>query len=216
MDERHDRLRKARIAAGYKKAMDAIRRYGFNENSYRANENGNAPFSFDTARDYAAAFKVRPEWLYAGTGSMRDETPMVQIVGRVGANPDGSIVYVTAHDAHDFIAAPPGASSSCAAWEVVGDSQLPLYESGSILFTEVQITEPSLDMINGPPAIVETEDGQVLLKTIQRAREPGLWDLTSLNAPPIRSQRLRWAAEVEIHYSPSRARKLVQRAAEAA
>lgn len=217
MDERHHRLRKARIAAGFERQRDVFPRFpSWNTNSYKSNENGNAPFSFEQAKVYAAAFRVRPEWLYAGTPPMRDETPMVKIVGRVGANPDGSVVYVTAQDAYDFVAAPPGAGPDCAAFEVVGDSQLPLYENGAILFIERQQGEPSFEMINGPPAIVETGDGQVLLKSIQRGREPGHWDLVSLNAPPIRDVAIRWAAEVEIAYSPSRAKRLVSRAAEAA
>lgn len=216
MTERHDRLRQARIAAGYEKAIDAIRRHGFKEHSYRSNENGNAPFSYDTARTYAAAFKVRPEWLYSGDGTMKGDALMVKIIGRVGANADGSIIYTAAHDAFDFVPPPPGAGPNCAAWEIVGISQLPLYEDGSILFTENQLAEPSFSILNGPPAIIETEEGQVVLKTVQRGRAEGLWDLTSLNAPPMRDQRIRWVAEVESHYSPSRAKKLVVRATEAA
>lgn len=216
MEERHDRLRKARIAAGFERPAEASRRFGFNENSYRAHENGNAPFSYKAAKDYASAFRVRVEWLMDAKGSMRDETPLVRIVGRVGANPDGSVIYVTGQETYDQVPPPPGASPDCVALEVVGDSQLPIIENGSILFVDRQHPEPTIDMIGGFPAVVETAGGQVLLKTIQRGAAPGSWDLISMNAAPIRDVAIVWAAEVTASYSPALARQVVLRSAEAA
>src|SRR4051794_11956754 len=91
MGERHHRLRQARIAAGYERASDAAARFGWNENTYKSNENGNAPFSFRKAKEYAEAFAVRAEWLYDETGPMEaGGAPMVRIIGRVGADTEGT------------------------------------------------------------------------------------------------------------------------------
>lgn len=70
MSEQHDRLRQARIAAGFKRQAEAARRFNFNPNTYKSNENGAMPFSYASAQDYGKAFGVEAEWLYAGTGPM--------------------------------------------------------------------------------------------------------------------------------------------------
>lgn len=62
------RLREAREAAKYSSAAEAAEAKGFNLNTYRANENGNATFSFKKAKEYAQAFGVRVEWLYEASG----------------------------------------------------------------------------------------------------------------------------------------------------
>jgi len=68
MDERSERLKQARIAAGFDKPSEAAERFGWNVNTYKSNENGNAPFSFRKAKEYASAFGVRTEWLYDAQG----------------------------------------------------------------------------------------------------------------------------------------------------
>lgn len=74
MTEPSDRLRQARLRKGYGHASDASTAYGWNKNTYASNENGNAPFSFNSAQKYAAAYGVRAEWLYTGSGPMVDDT----------------------------------------------------------------------------------------------------------------------------------------------
>ncbi len=77
--ERHNRLREARLHAGLERQRDVYERFpSWNRNTYKSNENGNAPFSFDQAKTYAKAFGVRAEWLYDGAGSMvaaRQQSP---------------------------------------------------------------------------------------------------------------------------------------------
>ncbi|MFI4965801.1 MAG: helix-turn-helix transcriptional regulator, partial [Caulobacterales bacterium] len=70
MDERFLRLRQARLAKGFETASAAADAFGWNRNTYGSNENGNAPFSYRRAKEYAAAFGVRPEWLYDAAGAM--------------------------------------------------------------------------------------------------------------------------------------------------
>lgn len=69
--ERHNRLREARLHAGLERQRDVYERFpSWNRNTYKSNENGNAPFSFEQAKTYAKAFGVRAEWLYDGAGPM--------------------------------------------------------------------------------------------------------------------------------------------------
>jgi SOS-response transcriptional repressor LexA len=68
MNDRAARLRDARAAAGFERPGDAAARFGWNVNTYKSNENGNAPFSFAKAKVYAKALGVRPEWLYDSDG----------------------------------------------------------------------------------------------------------------------------------------------------
>ncbi|MDB5427293.1 MAG: hypothetical protein JWR43_1268, partial [Phenylobacterium sp.] len=55
IDERYHRLRQARIAKGFETAAAAADAFGWNRNTYASNENGNAPFSYRRAKEYAVA-----------------------------------------------------------------------------------------------------------------------------------------------------------------
>src|SRR5258707_8866898 len=100
MDERCERLRQARIARGFETAAAAADAFGWNRNTYSSNENGHAPFSYRRAKEYAAVFGVRPEWLYDAAGPMLPaaDTGYVPIIGRVGANPDGLVLYASGQE----------------------------------------------------------------------------------------------------------------------
>ena len=54
------RLRQARLDKGFETAAAAADAHGWSRNTYAANENGNAPFSYRRAKEYAAAFGVSP------------------------------------------------------------------------------------------------------------------------------------------------------------
>ena len=69
-----DRLRRARVAAGFATATDAATAFGWNGNSYRSAENGMRPPGRATLVTYARAFKVSTDWLLTGRGPM-EPTP---------------------------------------------------------------------------------------------------------------------------------------------
>ena len=71
MDGRAQRLRQARIDRGHETAAAAADAFGWSRNTYAANENGNAPYSYRRAKAYAAAFGVSAEWLYDAAGEAR-------------------------------------------------------------------------------------------------------------------------------------------------
>lgn len=220
MKTAHDRLREARIAAGYKSAAAAAdaQTPKWNKNSYSSNENGNAPFSFKTAQKYAAAFKVRAEWLYSGLGGMREgeqADEQVRIIGTVGASSDGLVVMETAHDRWDFAPIPPGGTSRANALEVRGGSMPGVADEGALLYFEEQVTKPSKDMI-GRVVIVETDDGRVLVKRLLRGSDKGLFDLESVVGPTLEDVRIRWAAHITAIIPPVHAQKIIRRWAHAA
>lgn len=72
LDEPDERLRWARERAGFKKATDAARRFGWNENTYRSHDNGTRDISRKAAARYARAYKVPIGWLLTGEGSMSE------------------------------------------------------------------------------------------------------------------------------------------------
>ena len=84
MENPATRLRAARLAAGFATAADAATRHGWSLNTYKANENGNAPFSFRRAKDYGAAFGVSAEWLYDGAEKSAAALPAAPLNKSVG------------------------------------------------------------------------------------------------------------------------------------
>jgi phage repressor protein C with HTH and peptisase S24 domain len=214
MAERHDRLRQARIAAGFARASDAAARFGWNENTYKSNENGNAPFSFRKAKEYAEAFAVRAEWLYDETGPVQaGGEPLVRIIGRVGADAEGVVIQTDGQEGWDMVPLPPGGAADAVALEVVGHSMRAVAEDGSLIYFEDQRNPPAPDMV-GYYCIVETEDGRVLFKRLLRGSLPGLYMLESQVGPPIEDVRIRWAAEPTAIIPPKQARRIIRRAGE--
>jgi len=71
MQKAADRLRHARVAAGFATAAEAAIRFGWNPNTYKSHENGQRGVKPETSEQYARAFRVSPAWLSFGSG---DET----------------------------------------------------------------------------------------------------------------------------------------------
>lgn len=214
-----DRLRKARIARGYKHASEAVEAHpSFKTATYNANENGNAPFSYKKAKEYARAFRVRPEWLYDGAGPMTDgsiEESLIRVIGTVGASSDGEVVMETAHDRWDYVPLAPGGTAEASALEVRGGSMPGIAEDGALLYFEEQVTKPGKDMLNRV-VIVETMDGRVLVKRLMRGSATGRFDLQSILGPTLEDVEIRWAAHITAIIPPIQAQKIIRRWSEAA
>jgi phage repressor protein C with HTH and peptisase S24 domain len=115
----------------------------------------------------------------------------VLLNGFVGA---GQEVYQFDEGGAGYVEAPPGASASTEAVEVKGNSMLPLYEDGTILYYSKQLAP---DGMVGKRCVVRLEDQRVLVKSIRRGSERGLYTLVSLNAPDIEDVALQWAAPID-------------------
>lgn len=211
MDDRAQRLRHARIEAGHETAAAAAEAHGWNRNTYASNENGNASFSYRRAKEYAQAFRVRPEWLYDAQDPMRGGGDgLVRIIGKVGANPEGIVLFATGQEGDDLAPIPPGGTDSAVALQVAGHSMRGLADDGALIYFEDQRTPPTPDML-GHVVVVETESDEVLVKRLLRGSSPGRYDLESVVGPTRHDARLRWAAHITAIIPPFQARRIIVR-----
>ncbi|MDB5417516.1 MAG: hypothetical protein JWP86_2467 [Phenylobacterium sp.] len=214
MDRRSERLRDARMARGYETAAAAADAFGWNRNTYASNENGNAPFSYRKAKEYAAALGVRPEWLYDAAGPMRPsaEPGFVPIIGMVGANPDGIVLFATGQEPGDLAPIPPGGTEKAVALRVAGHSMRGVADDGALIYFEDQRTPPTPDML-GHVVVVETDSDEVLVKRLLRGSRANVYDLESVAGPTRHDARLRWAAHITAIIPPYQARRIIRGAA---
>jgi phage repressor protein C with HTH and peptisase S24 domain len=210
MDDRFQRLRLARTEKGYETAAAAADAFGWNRNTYSSNENGNAAFSYRRAKEYAAAFGVRPEWLYDAVGAMRaaGADGLAPIIGRVGANPEGDVLLATGQGSCELAPIPPGGTEKAVALRVSGHSMRGLADDGALIYFEDQRSSPSPDML-GQVVVVETDTDEVLVKRLLRGSGPGLYDLESVAGPTRHDARLRWAAHITAIIPPYQARRII-------
>ncbi len=203
-DGRAGRLRQARLAAGFARGAEAVERFGWNRNTYKSNENGAAPFSFDQARVYARAFGVGAEWLYDGEGSMHPGgtqatssfTPrarMAPVVGHVGAGARATL-YAEGQGPLGHVSAPEDASETTVAVEIRGDSLGAFFNEWLVFYDDVR--SPVTPDLHGRLCVVGLGDSRVLIKQLRPSRTPGLYHLFSQTEEPILDQEILWAAVV--------------------
>jgi len=70
MESTHDRLRAARIAAGYENAADAASALGVPYSTYAGHENGSRGLKPENLKLYARRYKVSVGWLLTGEGEL--------------------------------------------------------------------------------------------------------------------------------------------------
>jgi len=179
----NDRLKEARVAAGYSSSAEAARAMGVGASTYAGHENGSRGIKADAARLYARRFKVRVEWLLYGTGAMRDgdnvielfdpepppppnaristeplgEFPKVPVFGQAIGGDDG--YFVLNGNRIDDILAPPILSGVREAYAVyvAGESMEPRYYAGEAVFVH-----PKMPVRRGDFVIAQIKiDGEV-------------------------------------------------------
>ena len=214
MDGRPERLRQARLGKGFETAAAAADAHGWSRNTYASNENGNAPFSYRRAKEYAAAFGVSAEWLYDAAGPMlaAAASGLVPVIGHVGANPEGTVLFALGQDPAELAPIPPGGTEQARALKVVGHSMRGVADDGALIYFEDQRTPPTPDML-GHVVVVETDTDEVLVKRLLRGSRAGLFDLESVAGPMRQDARLRWAAHITAIIPPFQARRIIRGAA---
>ena len=80
MSEKHERLRQARVSAGYKSASAAAEALGISASTYRAHENGQNDFDFMDAGRYAKRFNVSQLWLFEGREASPELTQAAEVL----------------------------------------------------------------------------------------------------------------------------------------
>lgn len=194
MGDMAERLRQARIGAGYRSARSAALRFAWKESTYAAHENGQNDYDPKAAESYGRAFKVPAAWLLTGEGTPK-KANIVRVMGFIGAgaeiSPDSEQVP---HEGLAEIEVPFPISEGTIAFEVKGESMWPRYDDGDIIICSSYGSQ--IDRVLGWEAAVKTSDGRRYLKRILRGATSGVFDLESHNAPPMRSQKLDWIGEV--------------------
>lgn len=133
-----------------------------------------------------------------------------EIVGYVGADPEGVVLFGAGQGTGDFAPAPPYASSSARCLEVRGHSMPFFAEDGSLIWFDDQRAEPDPEMI-GHVVVCELDTDEVLVKRLLRGSAPGLYDLESIAGPTRRDARLRWVARITAVIPPLQARRVIVR-----
>jgi phage repressor protein C with HTH and peptisase S24 domain len=186
-----DRLRQARIDAGFADAADAAASLGIKYPTYAAHENGSRGFGRTKAELYARKFKVSLEWLLTGKGQVSQKYQLVPVVGHVGA---GHLVFPAEGNNLGMVEAPPIERGTLAALIVRGDSMFPLCSDGDVVFYEDNISNPN-DLI-GKKVVCRILNGPTLVKVLRKGNQPGTWNLESINASTIENVILDWVRRV--------------------
>lgn len=198
MDNLSDRLRRARLDAGFKSAADAAEAFGWHVVTYRAHENGGRGVRIETLERYAAAFRVSPQWLITGKADKSATGRSVKVMGFVGA---GAEVLAFANDEPwdglDQIEAPAGTSEDAVAVIVRGDSMFPIFEDGELLIYSERRSDIDTFLFRTKPMIVQLRDGRILLKQIARGSKVGRYTLMSPNAPAIEDVQIEWVSRLD-------------------
>ena len=207
-----ERLKIAREAAGHASAAEAARQFEWHPQNVRDHEADRRGVSPEQARTYARAYRVEPNWiLYGGADPKAKAAPtLVKVIGRVGANPDGQVLFANGQESGDLVPLPPGGTERAVALEVRGHSMRGWADDGSLIYFEEQHSQPTPDMV-GYPVVCELESGEVLVKRLLKGDRPGVFDLESIAGPTISNARIKWVAEVTAVIPPRAARRIIVR-----
>jgi SOS-response transcriptional repressor LexA len=119
----------------------------------------------------------------------RERVPML---GKIGAG--GSILF-NEDDVPETVERPPLAQGRLMALEVSGDSMLPKYESGDVIYIR-RDHDGVLPQYVGEYCAVHTADGGTWLKILSPGSLPGTYTLRSLNAADMPDMEVIWASPV--------------------
>jgi hypothetical protein len=191
------RLREARIAAGFIKAVDASRAFGWGESTYASHENGSRGISPARILLYANSFHVRPDWLAFGRGMAGDaDRRLIPIEGYMTSQ--AKIVDTSQEDKPAIIAQaepPPGVSGDWMAYRVDGDGNYPAFRDGDIILVPRRAGRPA-DYLNRE-CLITMSDGNRFVRTILRGTRTGLFVLIGFNNPPMIDVEVVTAAPIE-------------------
>lgn len=195
VEEVREALRRVMERKGMK-PKPLAKRAGLGDTSVRdLLDNPGRDIKIGTLQKIAGALEVNVEDLLGGNG--------VPLTGRVGAG--GSIVFEALTG--ETMPRPPGGGGELEALEVMGDSMLPRYSSGDIVYISRVHDGLAVESI-GDYCAVRLTSGESYIKLLARGSKPGLWTLRSLNAADIEDVELEWATPILFVLSSAARRRL--------
>lgn len=157
----------------------------------------------DDAMLVAETFGVTLDDFYAGR--LGGDASSIPVVGHVGAGAEVEVFAAFEKgDGHYRVQCPPQLSPrDMAAVEVVGDSMVPVYQPGSVLFYTRAVLGVTAESV-GHICVCEDSDGKGWVKQIRTGREEGTFTLVSMNPDHDHRHgvRLNWAAPVLFSLPP--------------
>lgn len=192
-EEPKDRLRRARLAAGFETGTDAARKFHWHVSSYLAHENGQNGIRIKPAQKYARAFNVSASWLLTGEGAA--STVSVPVEGLIGA---GFVIEPLGESQEiERVDVPAGWGTDLKALKVRGGSMVPAYYDGDLIFYAPQTDlRPPTELI-GRECVIRTRDGRMYLKRLLKGSRRGIYVLHSHAAEPILDVAIEWACPVK-------------------
>lgn len=118
----------------------------------------------------------------------------IPVLGKVGAG--GCVLYNEADDEPELVDRPPGATGRLMALRVTGDSMLPVYRDGDVVYVARDHNEVAEEDI-GEECVVFTVEGGTFLKTLALGSQHNRYTLRSFNAGDMENVELIWAARVQ-------------------
>lgn len=89
MTDIHERLKEARVSAGFESARHAADQFGWSYSTYVSHENGQRGLKLDALKKYARAFRVELKWLIDGEYQQVEhydvDVKVVPVVGKAAA-----------------------------------------------------------------------------------------------------------------------------------
>lgn len=116
----------------------------------------------------------------------------VPLLGKIGAG--GSVLFEEEPEPQT-VPRPPLAEGPLMALEVVGDSMMPKYEDGDIIYVK-RDHEGVLPEYLGQYCAIHLSDGGTFLKVLSPGSEAGRFTLRSLNAADMVDVEVEWASPV--------------------
>lgn len=118
--------------------------------------------------------------------------PGVPLVGYIGA---GGVVIYEDMGNDEVVVRPPNVSIKLVALAVRGDSMLPKYQNGDIIYI-ARDHDGVLPQYLGQDCAVRLTSGETYIKQLIKGSEEGKFTLLSLNAPPIENVEIEWATPI--------------------
>ena len=125
----------------------------------------------------------------APTDLLGDEVP---VVGKIGAG--GSVIYEDVGN-EDTVRRPPETPGVLVGLEVAGESMLPKFDPGDVIF--ISRDTDGVDPLDiGSYCACRLRSGETYLKKLAKGSRAGLFTLRSLNGVDIEDVELDWATPV--------------------
>lgn len=193
-----ERLKAARIAAGFTTAADAATALGIKYPTYAGHENGSRGLR-SSLEQYGRRYRVTMDWLLTGRGPGPKSRPLIAPFGQVplrGYIGAGGEVLAEGFDGDETVDAPAEIEPETVAARVRGTSMYPTFHDGWLIYWSKTI--PPGDLLN-TIVVAQLEDDRIMVKTIMPGSRSGLWNLVSVNpnTPPMIDQVVRWVAPID-------------------